>query len=82
MAAEASIRRLKRLALERADAALSLVPDQPVDTFDYAQAEALFRFGYETAREHLDELRTLLAPQPRGLRAWLQGVARGRARQG
>ena len=81
MASEASIRRLKRLALERADATLSLVPEQPVDTFDYERAEALFRFGYETAREQLEALRALLEPRPRGLRAWLQGVTQSRARK-
>lgn len=72
MASEASIRRLKRLALERADYVLSLVPDHPVDTFDYSQANALYAFGYETAQAHLPELEALLAPKRRGLFAWLQ----------
>lgn len=72
MASEASIRRLKRLALERADYVLSLVPDHPVDTFDYSQANALYAFGYETTQAHLPELEALLAPKRRGLFAWLQ----------
>ena len=71
MASEASIRRLKRMALERADYVLSLVPDHPVDTFDYNQANALYAFGYETARARLDDLKALLAPKRRGLFAWL-----------
>jgi len=71
MASEASIRRLKRMALERADYVLSLVPDHPVDTFDYSQASALYAFGYETAQARLDDLEALLAPKRRGLFAWL-----------
>jgi len=71
MASEASIRRLKSLALERADYVLSLVPDHPVDTFDYSQASALYTFGYETTQARLDDLEALLAPKRRGLFAWL-----------
>lgn len=82
MASEASIRRLKRLALERADYVLSLVPEHPVDTFDYSQASALYDFGYETTRAHLPELEALLAPKRRGLFAWLHGVTGQRKKEG
>lgn len=72
MASEASIRRLNRLALERVDYVLSLVPDQPVDTFDYSQASALYTFGYETTKTHLDKLEALITPKRRSLFSWLQ----------
>jgi len=80
MASEASIRRLKRLALERCDYALSLVPEEPVDTFDYSQARALFKMGYERAQAALPEIEALLAPRPRGLLGWLQNVPQSRKR--
>ncbi len=82
MASEASIQRLKRLALMRADYVLSLVPEHPVDTFDYSQASALYAFGYETTRSHLPQLEALLAPKRRGLFAWLQGVTGQRKKKG
>jgi len=81
MASEASIRRLKRLALERCDFVLSLVPEKPVDTFDYSQARALFKMGYERAEAAMPEIEALLAPPRRGLFGWLQNVTQHRKRQ-
>ncbi len=75
MAGEASINRLKELALDRADFVLSLTPKQPVDTFDYSQARLLFSFGYEQTRKSIPVLQGLLAPKRRGLLVWLQKIS-------
>ncbi|WP_457631175.1 patatin-like phospholipase family protein [Oceanithermus sp.] len=79
MASEASIRRLKELALERCDYALSLVPEEQIDTFDYSQARQVYELGVARTEAALEEIRALLGRQ-RGLLAWLQRVThRGEA---
>ncbi|WP_052606132.1 patatin-like phospholipase family protein [Calidithermus timidus] len=61
-AGEASRRRLVELALGRADLVVRLNPSQPIDTFDAAQAGALFELGQKRAREVLGEIRRLIQP--------------------
>ena len=78
MASEASIRRLKKLALEKCDYAISLVPEAQIDTFDYSQARRVYRLGVERTQASLDDLRDLASKQPGGLRIWLQRIAKRR----
>ncbi len=78
MASEASIRRLKELALERCDYALSLVPEEQIDTFDYSQARRVYQLGVERTEAALSDLRALAERRPGGLRAWLQRITQHR----
>jgi len=72
MASEASIRRLKNLALERCDYVLSLVPDRQVETFDYSQARLVYQLGVERAKAALEELHGLAFRRRGLLPFWLQ----------
>ena len=74
MAGEASIMRLKALALERCDYVLSLVPEKQIDTFDYSQASNVYHLGVERTRAALDDLRRLLNKRPGGLLGWLKQI--------
>ena len=78
MASEASIRRLKELALERCDYALSLVPEEQIDTFDYTQARRVYHLGVKRTEAALNDLRTLANGRPTGLLAWLQKITQHR----
>ncbi|WP_457638066.1 patatin-like phospholipase family protein [Oceanithermus sp.] len=75
MASEASIRRLKELALERCDYTLSLVPEEQIDTFDYGQARRVYQLGVERTEAAIDELWALAKGRSGGLWAWLKKVA-------
>ena len=78
MASEASIRRLKELALERCDYTLSLVPEEQIDTFDYTQARRVYHLGVKRTEAALNDLRTLANGRPTGLLAWLQKITQHR----
>jgi len=73
MASEASIRRLKQLALERCDYVLSLVPEEQIDTFDYSRARLVYELGAQRTRDALDEINALSKPS-RNLFGWLKNV--------
>jgi len=57
LAGEASRRRLKALALERADHVVRLPLEAPIGTFDFQQAEHVYRLGEKAGRELLEKLR-------------------------
>ena len=75
MASEASIRRLKKLALEKCDYALSLVPETQIETFDYSQARQVYQMGVKRTADALEDLRNLSLKAPSGLGGWLQKIA-------
>jgi len=76
MASEASILRLKVLALQRCDYVLSLVPPEQIDTFDYSRSCSVYCLGIERTEAALDDLRAL-SKQCGGLFGWLKQVAQG-----
>jgi len=79
MAAEASIRRLKRLAQERCDYTISLVPQEPIETFDYTMANQVYQMGRARTQALIEDLRRLLERErARGLRLWLRKKTEGR----
>jgi len=75
MASEASIRRLKELALERCDYKLSLVPEEQIDTFDYSQARRVYQLGESRTEMVLGDLKALARKRPYSLLAWLQRIS-------
>ena len=56
LAGEASRRRLKALALERAEIVVSISLDAPIDTFDFHRAEDVYQQGRETAPWLIEQL--------------------------
>jgi len=81
MASEASIRRLKKLALENCDYALSLVPETQIDTFDYSQARQVYQLGVKRTEAVLNDLQSLSQGKTSGLRIWLQRITKHRKDQ-
>jgi len=75
MASEASIRRLKNIALKQCDYALSLVPDEQIETFDYSQARRVYNLGVERTKAALADLIKLSKTRPNKLRSWLQCIS-------
>lgn len=76
MASEASILRLKALALQRCDYVLSLVPPEQIDTFDYSRSCSVYRLGIERTEAALEDLRAL-SKQRGSLFGWLKQVTQG-----
>ncbi len=59
LAGEASRRRLKELALQKADLVLSLDPPFPIDTFDHEKLPLVYALGKQRAQERLKEIQAL-----------------------
>jgi len=56
LAGEASRRRLKALALERADHVVRIPLQEPIDTFDFHQAERVYELGRQAAQPLIETL--------------------------
>ena len=56
LAGEASRRRLKALALERADHVVQIPLSEPIDTFDFHQAHHVYELGRQAAAPLLEKL--------------------------
>lgn len=62
-AGEASRRRLLALALQNADALISLNANPPIDTFDFTKAEQAYALGRKRAEQALPQIKKLLESQ-------------------
>jgi NTE family protein len=63
LAGEASRKRLLSLAMAQADVSIQLLPEVPIDAFDYSRVDYIVQLGRERAQAQLPRIRALL-PQP------------------